>query len=70
MRFRGLEVDLLELAEIEAELAYQTKRLYRLEKLERWGKQVEPDLKVCRAREAQLDLERRRRRAAMEEIPT
>lgn len=70
MIFRDLVPNLMNLPEIEEELAYQTKRLYRLRKLQRLGKQVEPDMGVVAKREAELDLEVRLRQRGMAEIPS
>lgn len=67
--FRNLPTNKMNLPEIEEELSYQTKRLYRLRKLERMGKEVQPDLGICEKREADLDMGRRDRLIHMAEIP-
>lgn len=61
MRFRHLPTNLLTQTELAEELAYYTKRLYRLQKLERMGKEVNPFLKEVFDREADLDMENRKR---------
>lgn len=69
MQFRKLRPEMMNLPEMEIELAYQTKRLYRLRKLERMGKDVEEDLAIVLERETELDLAVRKRYIAMEDIP-
>ena len=70
MLFKELSPRLMDLSEMENELLYLQKRLYRLRKLERLGKEVEPDLGTVSAREDILDVAVRERRLAMAEIPT
>lgn len=70
MRFKGHPPRLMDLPEMEQEHQYLTKRLYRLEKLKRMGKDVEPDLSNATVREDVLDVAIRERRRGMEEIPT
>lgn len=69
MEFRNLATSMMDLPEIEEELAYQSKRLYRLRKLEQMGKIVQPDLGTVEKREGALDMELRLRRRGMAEIP-
>ena len=69
MRFKQHAPRLLSLPEMEEELKYLQKRMYRLEKLKRLGLNVEPDLQVVAEREAILDVGVRERLIAMEEIP-
>ena len=68
-RFKELRPDLMNLYEMEEEHEYLTKRLYRLEKLQKMGKVVEPDLQTVLEREDILDIAIRERRRRMEEIP-
>lgn len=70
MRFRDISPEMLTLPELEEEFTYMTKRLYRLRKLQGMGKTVEPSLSEVDAREASLDMELRKRRMRMEEIPS
>lgn len=67
--FKALSPHLMDLPEMEKELLYQQKRLYRLRKLEKLGKSVEPDLREVFEREQDLDIAVRERRLAMSEIP-
>ena len=69
MRFRDLRPELMNLPEIEEELKYQTKRLYRLRKLEKLGKGDAEETARVNEREAELDLELRNRLRAMADIP-
>lgn len=69
MGFKQLPPDLLDLGEMEEELVYTRKRIYRLEKLMALGKEVEPDLQILIGREADLDIAVRLRRRGMAEIP-
>ncbi len=69
MNFRRLLPSLMDLPEIREELNYQTKRLYRLRKLQGLGHYVNPDLQSVEEREAELDLEMRLRERGMAEIP-
>lgn len=59
--FRSIPASKKTLPEIDNELAYHTKRLYRLRKLERLGKAVQPALDDCTKIEAELDMEKRDR---------
>lgn len=68
-RFKNLRPALMDLHEMETEHGYLTKRLYRLEKLQRMGKEVEPDLQAVVEREDVLDIAIRQRRRGMDEIP-
>lgn len=69
-RFKKLDPHLMDIEEMLVELSYQKKRLYRLEKLKRLGKDCEPDLSECKERENTLDLAWRERRRLMAEIPS
>ena len=64
-RWKQLDPHLLDLQEMYEEHNYLVKRLYRLEKLKRMGKDVEPDLAAVIAREHVLDIAMRERRNAM-----
>lgn len=70
MRFKKMDPRLMDLGEMEKEHRYLTKRLYRLEKLQKMGKEVEPDLQNVLEREDELDIAIRQRRRGMAEIPT
>lgn len=68
--FKRLSPRLLNLPEMEEELNYVRKRMYRLRKLQGLGKDVNPDLQVLVDREDVLDIAVRERRLAMSEIPS
>ena len=70
MRFKQHAPHLLDLREMVEEHNYLTKRIYRLEKLGRLGKEVEPDLGTAMARELILDVGIRERKLAMAQIPS
>lgn len=70
MRFRGLQPKLMNLPELQEELKYQAKRLYRLRKLEKLGKGDAEETARVSEREAELDLEVRNRLRSMAAIPS
>jgi len=65
MRFKQLDPHLMDLEEMVVEHNYMQKRLYRLRKLERLGKVVEPILSQVAKREDVLDIAIRERRRQM-----
>lgn len=67
-RWKQLDPHLLDLEEMHEEQSYLKKRQYRLDKLQRMGKNVEPDLAAVSAREHILDIAIRERRNAMSGI--
>lgn len=69
LRKKALIPQLMDLGEMETEHRYLTKRLYRLDKLQALGKQVEPDLQTVLEREDVLDIAIRERLRGMAEIP-
>ena len=69
-RFKQLIPALMDLSEMKSEHEYLSKRLYRLEKLQRMGKEVEPDLQNVLEREDLLDIAIRQRQLGIAEIPS